>query len=107
VKKLIFIFCILALTSSCNSMIQQVSTNPLPNKYEELGESSCKACSFMLLTIIPIRFNSMPSRAYYGAIQQKGGDGLINTSIEESWYYAFIGYVRCTKISGTVIREIQ
>ena len=85
-------------------MSQRLSTHPLPEKYAELGNGECKACSFILFSLIPIRHSSMPRRAYTCAVETVGGDDLINPTLQESWYWTPVGYVRCTKVSGLVIK---
>ena len=105
-KKIILITIMLFIIG-CSSVSQQIITSPLPDEYEELGESSCKSCSFLLFGFIPIRFSVLPQRAYNCAVQSKNGDYLLNPTLSESWYWAYIGNLYCTKISGMVIKEKQ
>ena len=102
-KNLFSSLIIFLLITGCTSLSQRLSTHPLPEKYEELGNGECKACSFILFGFIPIMHSSMPQRAYTCAVEGIGGDDLINPTIQESWYWTPVGNLRCTKISGLVI----
>lgn len=103
-KKLFFSLVIFSLIAGCTSMSQKLSSHPLPHKYEELGQGECKACSFILFSLIPIMHSSMPQRAYRCAVEEFAGDDLINPTIQESWYWTPVGNLRCTKVSGVVIK---
>jgi hypothetical protein len=70
-----------------------------------IGEARCKKCSFLLFGVIPIMFRSLPTRAYQCAVQSKGGEDLINPTVQESWYWAYIMNIYCTTVSGTVKRK--
>ena len=103
-KILCLIILVFLCVTSCNSMPQRLSSNPQTGKYEELGNADCTACGLLVLGLIPVRVNSTHSRAYKAAITSKGGNDLINPVVQESWWWAFIGTLRCTKITGTVIK---
>lgn len=76
-----------------------------PAQYKELGEADCKKCSFLLFDVIPIKFDTMPKRAFTCAVEKMGGNDMVSTSVEESWYFIPIaGLIRCTKISGMVVK---
>ena len=103
-KRIITTLAFIVITS-CASIPQQLASMPPSGKYEALGEGTCRACSFLLFSYIPIAFSSMPYRAHYWAVNMKGGEYLIKPSVYESWYYAVVGNVYCTTVSGTVIKE--
>lgn len=101
---LLLISCFFAI--SCTSATQRISTNPDPGTYQELGQSDCSGCGFLLFSVIPIAWGGMTQRAYDGAIEARGGDDLINPVLQESWWWIpYAGSLRCTNVSGTVIRK--
>lgn len=103
-KKTVFCLIIAIAFAGCVSSPQKLTTVIKPGSYKELGTCEDSACSFLLLGIIPIGFGSLPEDAYQNAIKLKGADGLINPAISESWYFAVIGSVYCSAVSGTAIK---
>jgi len=86
-------------------MPQRLSSIQITKEYEELGKGQCNACSLLLFGVIPIAWKNMPSRAYLCAVQSRGGEDLINPTVQEYWYYILVGTVHCIEVSGTVIKE--
>ena len=72
--------------------------------YEVLGKAKATAGGFMLFGVIPIGHNSKVTRAYDAAVKKQGGDDLINPTISESWFWAYIGNGYRTTIEGDVIK---
>ena len=93
--------------SGCSSVPLVISTPAPDQKYEVLGEGYGQATGIMLFNIIPIMQNQRFVRAYNAAVQSKGGDRLINLTIKEQWFWAYImnGYI--TSVSGTVVKDIK
>jgi len=109
VKKLLLLFLTLCFTIiSCTSATQLLSVNPKPDTYRVLDQSDCSGCGFLLFGVVPIAWGGMTQRAYHGAVEAKKGDDLINPAVKESWWWIPpVGYIRCTNVSGTVIRKIN
>lgn len=104
----VFLFLLASMTISGCASAPLVITTPAPDqKYEVLGEGYGQATGIMLFNFIPIRQNQRFVRAYNAAVQSKGGDRLINPTIKEQWFWAYImnGYI--TSVSGTVVKDIQ
>ncbi|MEE4130816.1 hypothetical protein V2I60_08400 [Pseudomonas viridiflava] len=74
------------------------------SQYTVLGHSEASATGLMLFGLIPIRQNSRFVRAQDAAIKAKGGDALINTQIQEKWFWAWVLSGYTTTISGDVIK---
>ena len=74
------------------------------NQYTVVGHSEASATGLMLLGLIPIGQNDRFVRAQTSAIQAKGGDALINTQVQEKWFWAWVLNGYTTKISGDVIK---
>jgi len=104
-KRIFSIILVLLFIISCNSMPQRLSSTLPKDKYEDLGEARCRKCSFLLFGVIPIVFRSLPVRAYRCAVQNRGGDDLINPTVQESWYWTPVMGIYCTTVSGTVIKK--
>ncbi|AJO76448.1 hypothetical protein [Pseudomonas sp. MRSN 12121] len=74
------------------------------SQYTVIGHSEASATGLMLLGFIPIRQNSRFVRAQTAAIQAKGGDAMINTQVQESWFWAWVLNGYTTKVSGDVVK---
>lgn len=74
------------------------------SQYTVIGHSEGKATGIMLFNLIPIQQNTRFVRAQNAAIQAKGGDALINTQVQESWFWAWVLNGYTTTVSGDVIR---
>ena len=74
------------------------------SQYTVLGHSEATATGLMLFGVIPIRQNSRFVRAQDAAIKAKGGDALINTQVQESWFWAWVLNGYTTKVSGDVVK---
>jgi len=86
-----------SLKSFPASDIIQTSSRPI----------SAEACGFQLLLFIPISINSRLERAFY-ELQEKAGEyNMANLSIEESWIYAFVGTIYCTRLDAIAYQKKQ
>jgi hypothetical protein len=72
--------------------------------YTVVGESQGEATGLMLFNFIPIGQNERFVRAYDSAVRSKGGDAMINVTIQENWFWAYILNGYSTKVTGTVIK---
>ncbi|HKI69316.1 MAG TPA: hypothetical protein VKA67_06995 [Verrucomicrobiae bacterium] len=73
-------------------------------KYEVLGEGTGEATGLMLFQFIPIGQNERYVRAYDAAVKSKGGDALIDPTIQENWFWGYILNGYQTRVTGTVIK---
>jgi hypothetical protein len=73
-------------------------------KYQTLGEGQGEATGIMLFGLIPIGQNERFVNAYDAAVKSKGGDALIDATIQENWFWGYVldGYQ--THVKGTVIK---
>nr|WP_189673931.1 hypothetical protein [Pseudomonas khorasanensis] len=74
------------------------------NQYTVVGHSEASATGLLLFGIIPIRQNSRFVRAQDAAIKAKGGDAMINTQVQENWFWAWALTGYTTTISGDVVK---
>ena len=78
-----------------------------PHVYRELGPAEGRACRYFVLAIIPFG-DSTISRALSKALQESGGDALLNVTISSGLYgfvpiYNVLSFT-CTTIQGTAIK---
>ena len=99
----IFLCVVVLLLVGCSSIPVQMGPDR-DRKFEVVGPSTGTASGFMLFQFIPIMQNSKIDRAYREAVNNRGGDAIINPKISESWYWAYIGNGYTTTIEGDVIR---
>jgi hypothetical protein len=74
------------------------------SQYTVIGHSEGSATGIMLLGMFPIQQNNRFVRAQTAAIKAKGGDALINTQVQESWFWAWVLNGYTTKVSGDVVK---
>lgn len=74
------------------------------SQYTVVGHSEASATGLMLFGLIPIRQNDRFVRAQSSAIQVKGGDALINTQVQDKWFWAWVLNGCTTTVSGDVIK---
>ncbi|MDB6143913.1 MAG: lipoprotein [Pseudomonas sp.] len=74
------------------------------SQYTVIGHSEAKATGLMLFGLIPIQQNNRFVRAQSSAIQAKGGDAMINTQVQENWFWAWILSGYTTTVSGDVVK---
>ena len=97
---------LVALAWGCTGIPYKMATvEPDPAKYEVLGHASAQGRGFMVLNVIPVNQNNKIERAIEAAIQSKGGDELVDISVQESWFWAYVLNSYAVKVEGTVIKR--
>lgn len=82
-----------------------MKTQNLDNEqYTVVGHSQASATGLLLFGVIPIRQNNRFVRAQNAAIKAKGGDALINTQVQENWFWAWVLTGYTTTVSGDVVK---
>ncbi|WP_079203307.1 hypothetical protein [Pseudomonas sp. CC6-YY-74] len=82
-----------------------MKTQNLDNQqYTVIGHSQASATGLLLFGLIPIQQNNRFVRAQNAAIKAKGGDALINTQIQENWFWAWVLTGYTTTVSGDVVK---
>jgi hypothetical protein len=103
--------CVL-LSGGCASGPTTISPQP-PAQYERLGPATGKATGSIgvlstIFNFVPMGLNTRVYRAYDNAVASvPGATGLIDVTLDESWFWWVIGTARTVTISGEAIREIQ
>jgi len=97
---------IVAALSGCTGVPYRLAGAEVDaTRYEVLGEAEGKATGIMLFNVIPIQQNDKIARAVDQAIQSKGGDRLVDVTIQESWFWAYVLNGYRVHVKGTVLRE--
>lgn len=95
-----------ALAWGCTGVPYKLATvEPDLTKYEVLGHASARGRGFMILNVIPVNQNNKIERAVETAIHSKGGDELINISVQETWFWAYVMNSYAVEVQGTVIKR--
>ena len=95
---------ILAMTA-CHSVPLQISTAPVGPDEEVVGEAFGEATGIMLFQVIPIKQNNRFKTAYNQALQSSGGTRLVNPTINEKWFWAFVLNGYSFSIHGTAVKK--
>jgi hypothetical protein len=115
--RIVALFALALLTAGCTStqnlgmMTRQVGSpgamlsNPTP--YTELGSAEGRACRYFVLAVVPFG-DSTPTAAMEKALEQSGGDALLNVSATTGLYGFFPIYnvfsFTCTTVRGIAIQ---
>ena len=94
----------LALTA-CHSVPLTISTPPVQPDEEVLGKATGNATGIMLFQFIPIKQNGRFQAAYDQAVQSKGATRLVNPTIKEQWFWAYILNGYSFTVSGTAVKK--
>lgn len=74
------------------------------SQYTVVAHSEQSATGIMLFGFIPIGQNDRFVRAQSAAIKAKGGDAMINTQVQEKWFWAWVLSGYTTTVSGDVVK---
>lgn len=97
---------LVALASGCTGIPYKMATvEPDLTKYEVLGPATAQGRGFMIMNVIPVNQNNKIERAVEKAIQSKGGDELIDITVQETWFWAYVLNSYAVKVDGTVIKK--
>jgi hypothetical protein len=98
-----------AMLAGCASGFTTVAPTP-PQQFSRLGKATGSACGslgilFTAYNFIPMGINSRVKNAYDNAVASvPGATGLMDVTIQENWYWWFIGTSRCVTITGEAIK---
>jgi hypothetical protein len=78
---------------------------PLPPADAVIGpKTKGTGCGVLLFDFIPISVNDRVGRAYKQATDGGRALGLTNTTVNERWYWIYIGTLLCTDVEGDAVR---
>jgi hypothetical protein len=79
---------------------------PPPSADIPLGPGEAQACEWGIFVFPPFAGSAQASleRAVALALREKGGDGLINATVDYEWSWYFFYNESCTRVKGTVVR---
>jgi len=103
---LIFVVLLPLYLAACSGQFYKFANVEVePTKYENLGTGSVTATGLHLFGLFPIQLNNKIERAIERIIQNKGGDELINISVQERWFWAYVLNGYKVQVSGTVLKK--
>lgn len=95
-----------ALLAGCHGEPYKMNEMTIdPAKYDVLGEAHGGKTGIMLFQCIPIGHNDKIRTACERAIAVKGGDELVNVTIQESWWWAWVLNGYRVEVDGTVVKR--
>lgn len=100
---------LLFLLLLCSPLVGCVSTplelkEPVAGTYEVIGPVEGKFGGILLFNFIPIAYNQRIWKAYQVALEQKDADALIDVTITDKWYWAFLFNGNVTTVKGTAVK---
>ncbi|OGV34217.1 MAG: hypothetical protein A2020_04330 [Lentisphaerae bacterium GWF2_45_14] len=108
-KKILIVFCAAALlaVTGCTSMITMApSSTPITSKdtYTKLGPTVGRAACVIILGVIPLGPQSPSRYARDNAIENKGGNALIEVTQEYNVMNLLVVQFSWTKVEGVAIK---
>lgn len=97
---------ILALTA-CHSTPLMIPSAPLGPNEQRLGTGEGSSTGIMLFQFIPINQNDRFVDAYRQALAQSGGTRLVDVTVTERWFWAWVlnGYIFHVKGTGVTDKQ--
>lgn len=97
---------VLALTlTACHSVPLTIPSAPVGPNEQRVGSGEGSSTGIMLFQFIPINQNDRFVDAYRQALAQSGGTRLVDVTITERWFWAWVlnGYI--FHVKGTGVAE--
>jgi len=95
---------ILILVSlGCASAPLSIETLPVQQNEKIVGPAKGSSTGIMLFNFIPIVQNSRFRNAYQEALDSAGGTRLVDITIEERWFWAWVLNGYTFTVSGTAV----
>jgi hypothetical protein len=105
IKVILSLGALIIAASGCVSQpLKFPSAADLSKGYTVVGEAEGQATGLMLFGVIPIGQNERFVKAYDAAVKSKGADALIDVTIQENWFWAYVLDGYSTKVTGTAIK---
>ncbi|MCB9898522.1 MAG: hypothetical protein H6825_11000 [Planctomycetes bacterium] len=92
------------LLAGCHGLPLTIPTEPVGPGEEVIGPVDGSATGLMILQFIPVGQNQRFQRAYDAALQKVGATRLVDVTIREDWFWAYILNGYTTHVSGTAVR---
>lgn len=95
---------LIGLASGCLSERAMIVAKPHVNA-QKLGRVEGTAVGSVFQFLIPIGENSRTTRAYNNALAKApGATALTNVTLQENWYWYYLGTLRVITISGEAVK---
>lgn len=95
---------LIGLASGCSSGRTMIVAKPYVNA-QKLGRVEGTAIGSIFQALIPIGENSRTRRAYNNALAKApGATALTDVTLQEDWYWYYLGTLRVVTISGEAVK---
>lgn len=103
-KRVMLMLAIAGLLAGCASDPFKIPQAPVGKECTPIKEGEGGAGGFLLFGILPCGKNGMVERAYQEALQQGGGDVLLNPIYADGWAWTPLGNLFWLSVKGTVAK---
>lgn len=104
IVRVLLILGVLTITA-CHSTPLHIPTAPPGPDEEVLGPATGNSTGLMLFQFIPIKQNDRFQAAYNEALSSKGATRLVNPTISERWFWAWILNGYSFTVTGTAVKK--
>ena len=95
-----------AVTAGCSgSAYTMANVQADLSMYEIVGKGEMDATGLQIASVIPVQNTNKIERAVQRILDDHNGDELINISITESWWWAYVLQGYKVHIEGTVVKR--
>lgn len=100
---------VIVFLGGCASGFTNVAPSP-PQSYQSLGTTTGSGCGSLGILgtayyFVPMGINNRVEKAYNDAVSKvPNATALTNVTIQENWYWWFIGTARCVTVTGEAIK---
>jgi hypothetical protein len=92
---------------ACSSTPVRIETLPISPGEEVIGPAEGASTGLMLFQFIPINQNKRFEKAFQNALENSGGTRLVDVTIQENWFWAYVLNGYRFKVTGTAVRPRQ
>ena len=96
-----------AVLAGCSSEPIQINTMEIDSaRFDNLGTVHEDSTSLLIWPgCIPYKFNDQLKHVMNDAVASKGGDQLVNVTVNQSWWWAWFIQGFKVEVDGTVIKK--
>ncbi len=95
---------LLLISAACSSTPVRFDTAPLAANEEVIGPAEGSSTGIMLFQFIPLGQNDRFAKAYAQALEVSGATRLVDVTIQERWFWAWVLNGYSFRVTGTAVR---
>ena len=104
-RRVVVLLCLIATASCTGPTYKMASVDVERGRYDVVGTGEMDVTGLQLFGVIPIQNNNKIERAVQRILDDHSGDELIDISITESWFWAYILNGYKVHLTGTVLKK--